>query len=153
MNRWSSCVVVCLIAAIVGGCSDSSQLPTAKVTGKVLHNGQPLTTGSISFQPEAGWPASGQLQSDGSFTLTTYHDGDGAIIGKHRVLINATSAVEEAGPNVEPQAPMSLVPEKYSSFSTSGLTADVTANGENSFTFELEGAAPARPSAARMSGP
>ena len=83
---------VCLaaIALLVAGCSGGQQ-PTAPVSGKVTHNGEAVTSGIISFSPiaadgEGVKAASGVVQSDGSYTLTTYAENDGAVIGKHRVL-------------------------------------------------------------------
>jgi hypothetical protein len=87
--------VVCLaaIAFVVAGCSGDQQ-PTAPVSGKVTFNGEAVTSGIISFSPiasetEGAKSAAGVVQSDGSYTLTTYADNDGAVIGKHRVLYSA----------------------------------------------------------------
>ncbi len=35
-----------------------------------------------------GKPAHASIQPDGSFTLSTYGTNDGAVIGKHRVVLN-----------------------------------------------------------------
>jgi hypothetical protein len=62
----------------------------APVTGTVTVDGVPFTTGKVMFAPiargedrRAGRPALGRLQSDGSFTLSTYEEGDGAVVGEH----------------------------------------------------------------------
>lgn len=135
-------VAVCLIS----GCGGGNGLETAPVTGKVMYQGKPLPYGTISFQPQAGSPATGKIQPDGTFVLGTYGDRDGAIVGINKVLITATEidagAAPEADPNTEMQVPKSVIPTKYGSFSTSGLTAEVS-QGENDFTFELTGDPPA----------
>jgi len=54
---------------------------------------QPLGGGRVVFAPisrdgvHAGKVAFGDIQSDGTFTLTTYRPGDGAIVGDHWVTL------------------------------------------------------------------
>jgi hypothetical protein len=72
------------------GCGDSGGKSTAKVSGKVTSGGQPVTEGNIRFTPlatggDAGMPASGKIEPDGSYTLSTYGTNDGAVVGKHRI--------------------------------------------------------------------
>jgi hypothetical protein len=79
--------------ACCGGCGSSPSGPPAGATipvkGKVTYRGKPLTRGTITFEPtDAGRDANGAIQSDGSFTLTTFKDGDGAIPGTHKVKVN-----------------------------------------------------------------
>jgi hypothetical protein len=58
------------------------------VKGKVTYKGKPLAMGMISFVPDGyGREARGDIQSDGSFVLTTYKEGDGVVAGEHRVTI------------------------------------------------------------------
>jgi hypothetical protein len=81
-----------LIVALLPGCSSS---PLATVHGRVTCHGQPVPEAGVIFSPmpkaesdrEAGKAASGSTDADGRFVLTTYKDGDGALIGKHRASI------------------------------------------------------------------
>lgn len=140
MNRrpWVCWIGFCIVLA---GCGGGNGLTTAPVKGKVLVNGQPLSHGTISFRPEAGSPATGEIRPDGTFTLTTFKPGDGAIVGTHEVLVVATErdagTIPPPQPGEEVVMGKSIIPQKYTSFSTSGLTADVVAGEDNSFTFEL----------------
>ena len=84
------------VAATMTGCGGGSgAMATAPVNGKVTFNGQPVTGGSITFAPIAtgkdapGKSASGPVQADGTFKLTTYVSNDGAVIGKHQVRFSA----------------------------------------------------------------
>lgn len=83
------------IAIGLAGCGDTSyQKTTAKVTGKVTAGGQPLTFGEIIFSPlatgtDSGKAAIGSIGEDGTFTLSTYVAGDGAIVGKHKISLSA----------------------------------------------------------------
>jgi hypothetical protein len=123
-----------LLLAAVGllitlpGCSGGSA-STAAVTGKVTSGGEPVTSGSVTFAPAGGTegkPAVGAVQSDGSYTLSTYAQGDGAVIGKHSVVYSPGGggsddveqpAIPEPGSDYEnqpaPEVPFSgLVPKE-----------------------------------------
>jgi hypothetical protein len=107
------------------------------VHGKVTLNGQPLTTGRVMTMPVAGRGAGGEIQQDGAFELTTPEFGAGATPGVHKVAVRA---YDNAGvTDLETGSGKSLVPERYGNPETSGLTIDVTANGENAPTLELTG--------------
>jgi hypothetical protein len=73
------------------GCGGSGdQAKTASVTGMVLYKGEPVPMGTVMFTPVAGGPpATGEIQSDGSFVMQTYVAGDGAVIGEHSVIVTA----------------------------------------------------------------
>lgn len=139
LDRWIIAASLCLL---VSGCGGGNGLETAPATGQVTLNGQPLPYGAVSFRPKAGSPATGEIQADGSFTLTTYRNGDGAIVGAHEVLVSATEAhagtAKPVDPGMEAPIPKSLIPEKYASFSTSGITAEVKPGEQNHFVIELK---------------
>jgi hypothetical protein len=120
--------------AILAGCGSSG--PTLyPVQGKVTFNGKPLNTGSVLFVPLSKGPSAyGVIAEDGTYRLTT-DDREGALPGKHRVMINA---VKDNGIN----SPHSyLIPAKYGSDS-SGLEAEVKEQDENTIDFALEGKSP-----------
>lgn len=127
---------------IAAGCDSLPQ--TAPVTGKVYLNDKPLEFGMVTFLPAAGGqPARGKIQSDGSYTLSTYAEADGAVPGKHRVRIMCTTAQDPKNPieltGNELMAGKLLIPHKYTQMGSSGLTADVKIEGENKFEFKLTG--------------
>lgn len=137
--RLLSLLLLAGLGMSVGGCG-SDQLPVAPAKGTVKYKGKTLEFGSVMFQPAKGPPARGTIQPDGSFVLGTYGDNDGAIIGKHKVRISCNEtqrpgytppAGEEAGVG------KMLIPKKYVSVQTSGLTAEVKAGGPNEFHFDL----------------
>ncbi|WP_437200851.1 hypothetical protein [Planctomicrobium sp. SH664] len=124
----ASALLVALL--FVAGCG--SQLPPmGQVSGKVLLDGTPLSTGSVLFIPEAaGQYAFGTVQKDGTYTLTTFVNGDGALVGRHKIIVSAVKETKEG----EPVIP--LTPSKYSNENTSGLTAQVL-EGVNQVDLEL----------------
>ncbi|MGC4001905.1 MAG: hypothetical protein QM811_01630 [Pirellulales bacterium] len=79
--------------------------------------------------PDGGRTATGQLDSDGRFTLTTYQIGDGCLIGAHPVEI---IALEVLGPGRQRWH----TPAKYRDYAKSGLIAKVDGPTDD-LAFEL----------------
>jgi hypothetical protein len=140
-RRTSAAAVIAATVAIasVVGCSEDDGIGARyHVGGLVKYKGEPVTRGTVTFVPDdkgAGRTATGDIQSNGSYTLTTATASDGALPGKYRVSI---SAVEIDGSVTEgkvggmyrvdilAKAPRKvLVPLKYGDPYTSGLTAEV----------------------------
>lgn len=87
--------IVLLLSVLALGCS-SGDFPTAQVEGIVRCHGVQLTSGVVYFsplgengQPIAGKSGGGVVGPDGRFKVSTYSEGDGAVIGKHRVVWQA----------------------------------------------------------------
>ncbi len=163
MHRYHSFMVwpaLGLAACLVTGCGGGGgpRPATGKVHGKVLYNGKPLTKGTVIFVPilgkggETGQSASGAIDPDGSFTLTTFNSNDGAILGQHTAVIQSgpeiepgsakgggtmTGAMPEFGGKNAAKAPKAAVPEKYTSAEKSPLKYTVE-KGDNSFDIELK---------------
>lgn len=82
-----------LVAVFAAGCSDNPDR-CYPVRGVIVYedDDQPATAlagGSVSFSRIEGGSslASGPIEADGSFVLSTRKEGDGAVAGKHRVEI------------------------------------------------------------------
>jgi hypothetical protein len=90
-----------LLCSLLVGCGKGN---LAKVTGTVTRDGQPVTSGgSVMFSPvgegvDAGKPGSGEIRPDGTYTIGTYDEGDGAVIGKHRVSVSLDQPAQ--GPHI-----------------------------------------------------
>lgn len=114
-------------ASLLAGCGGKHEV--VPVEGKVTYNGTPLRFGSVAFQPEIGPRASGDIQPDGTFRLSTYGQFDGAIPGKHRVSVVCAEHQDPAAAkkNVDPEGTFGrpLIPEKYYFPETSGLEVEV----------------------------
>ena len=132
----SRVVAACWLAAaiLLVGCS-SGRLKTAPVQGTITYNGKPVPQGSIMFQPVDG-PAATANINNGSYSLKTYRDGDGAVLGKHKVTI--VSLEDQSGRLPEDRNPLPppIVPLKYSFPDKSGLTAEVK-DERNTIDFTL----------------
>lgn len=106
-------------------------MPVAPVEGRVLYRGKPLEFGSVLFQPDVGPTARGIIQPDGTFRLSTYGNGDGAVLGTHRVQIGCFEGqrpgAETGDAASETALGRPLIPRRYTRFDQSGLTAEVQA--------------------------
>lgn len=86
-------VAILLAMSSLAGCGRPSHMKeVAPVSGAVQLDGTPITEGYITFTPDvtsgadplaSGKSASGTIGSSGEFHLSTYGEGDGAIIGSH----------------------------------------------------------------------
>lgn len=128
-----------ICVAAVAGCG-SGKLPVVPVEGTVVYKGQPLQSGVVTFLPSSGPVASGEIQSDGTFRLSTYGNGDGAVLGSHQVTIGSfrepTAEETAKAAGSEPLGSIAVTPQKYLVPTTSGLTAEVKEQNEL-FRFEL----------------
>lgn len=150
MSPRSVALAVCVFAApLFLGCGGSNELAVVPVKGKILCEGEPVTAGTIIFMPVAadkkevsGRPARGTIQTDGTFVLSTYEFGDGAIIGKHTVTykppVKGEGAYEEAEEAEGGEQELAVVPPLQKHACRFGGTATATVKaGDNNLTIEL----------------
>ncbi|MGE3821147.1 MAG: hypothetical protein AB7I30_17175 [Isosphaeraceae bacterium] len=130
---------------LLAGCGGEPGM--TRVNGRVTYKGEPVPSGTVYFSPDEPGQrgAQGPLDSNGYYSLGTFQPGDGAYVGKHKVSIVAQ------GPDKPIPAKMKgkmmeedmqgtgdpLIPRKYFSAEQSGLEAEVTDRGPNTFNFEL----------------
>jgi hypothetical protein len=141
ISRLSAAAVICVLA----GCGSSDgRSHVAPVKGKVTYKGEPLKTGSIVFVPDAGGKtAAADISPEGEYVLGSYEATDGAILGKHRVMIIALTAPGGTGLPEDmiklkggAQSPVNVIPERFADDKKSGLVAEVK-DGENTIDFIL----------------
>ena len=154
MNRHFA-VSLGVIAMLIGGCGGPDRPPMGRVSGVVSYNGAPLDSGEVKFIPiqgaESDRPAIGVIESDGSYKLTTFNTGDGAVVGQHKVLVTVPRPVETMGENVDEESGMmpsfdqpmpeyddvSGIPSKYGNLDSTPLRYTVEQSG-NTIDIELE---------------
>jgi len=122
----------------------------------VTYNGSAVEGATVVFAPESasGSVSTGVTDAQGNFTLTAHWGAKGAVPGSCKVTISKSGAAAEPAPDPEDvvakpdeeigddgllkqvEAAGDL-PAKYASAATAGLTAEVKAEGGNSFKFEL----------------
>lgn len=136
---WSRRLALCFnLFAIVllVGCGGSGSAK-GKVKGKVTANGQPVTGGSVVLSPMTGLvatPASGNVNPDGTFELTTEKPGDGAAIGKHTVVYSAPGDEQAEWDGYGTPPPVKVSP--YKNMASQVTEFEVKA-GQNELNIEL----------------
>ncbi|QDU63579.1 hypothetical protein Pan216_44600 [Planctomycetes bacterium Pan216] len=143
MKRYLATTLSSLSMVLVASGCGSSGPEIAKTQGRIVYKGAPVPNASVVFLPEDGGPfASAETNAEGTYFLTTQSLGSGAVLGKHRIMI--TEASDELPADLLPEdlagkpakATGPKIPSRYSSESTSGLSATVV-EGTNVFDFEL----------------
>lgn len=129
-----------IMAMALAGCSGGN---AATVSGVVTLDGQPLTTGNVSFYPDGGdqAPAYGQIDAQGRYSLSTGTD-EGLAPGKYVAVVVATKdppqAYDAQGSEIPP---IPITPIKYGNTATSDLKVEVNA-GDNEIPLALSGRKP-----------
>ncbi len=133
-----------LAASLAGaacGCGGPKDIhpETVPVQGKVTYKGAPVPQGTITFQSDSGQPATGKIQPDGTYRLSSFAEGDGAVPGHHRVMIVANDADPTKIPGSSPgyKTPKDLVPAKYGKLDSSALDATVSKD-KTAYDFDLK---------------
>jgi len=155
-QRYVSLLPFALLATTLLGCGDDDGLGKRyAVYGTVNYNGNPVEKGEIAFMPEnpADRAASGSIEN-GSYTLTTQSNGDGALPGKYKVTITSkdvdlakaeslfktqakkgkevtTSLIPKDYMTKAAKTAKSNIPARYSTPETSKLTAEVKEQSNN----------------------
>ncbi len=130
-----------LAALGVASCSNQDgRVPVYKVKGQVLCNNRPTEQALVVFHPVGDNPQLkdvrpvGRVAPDGTFTLTTYTEGDGAPAGDYVVTVdwrrpNPGTDGADVGP--------SLIPARYNVPTASNLKATVTTGSNDLQPFRL----------------
>ena len=144
-NRWFRWWPVLVLGLLCCGACGPQNRPTYPVSGKVVFGDQtPLSTGGVVIMesiPDAGLPvgARGVINEDGTFEMGTFGERDGAVPGKHQVLIRAQRDTTgyPADYLERGMIPRPVIDPRFEAYETSDLEATVT-EGENTFTFVVE---------------
>ena len=122
-------VMVALLAACWGcGTSAGAKASLIPVKGKVTYKGKPLAQGRVTFESQDSRKrATGKLQADGTFVMSTYQEGDGVAAGEHSVIIS----------DVDNTLARDRAFKKYMFRSYGALTAHVTPDNTD-FPFDLQ---------------
>jgi hypothetical protein len=133
-------VSLCLPPAGCGGRVDkwaAKRPKTYPARGRVLWDGTPEAGVVVSLDSIVhNVTASAITDSSGGFTLKTFMPGDGAVAGEHAVRLEKRVVKD---PAAEIPVEVIVLPKKYASPETSGITATVVEKGANQFTFEVTG--------------
>ena len=96
---------------------------------------------SVAFTPDSGRPASGMTDASGKFELSTFVTGDGAVLGKHTVVVSEqisdiTPAPDDPG-FATWKRPKPRFSRIYSDPKRTPFSAEVIDGEDNEFTFDI----------------
>jgi hypothetical protein len=149
MKRFlAACTLSCFLGAL-GGCGTEP----GEARGRVTHQGQPVTGGTVVMAGEDGIPRSGPIDAEGNYlvhgvprgtvqvAVTNPAPGLPATAGRiGKTLVGgAVGAASRRAPGAGPGAASRNglpIPSQYTSLATSGLTTTIEP-GENVFDIEL----------------
>lgn len=133
MNCGHALISALVVLCFTMGCGAKSDY--LNVEGKVFYHDKPLANGTVVFQPADGPPSVAKTTDDGTFKIEPIDRMKGARIGLNKVRISARTQLT----NGESEAALGrlITPERYATFESSGLTADVKPDGNEPFVFRL----------------
>ena len=146
--------LIAALATCVAGCwrGLSGGPKVVPASGKVTYKNLPVEGATVSFLGDGKTvPAIAITDSAGDFILTTTRSGDGAVPGKHQVTVTkiigppvaktkGPMSMEEAAKAANdppPAKPLSMLPDRFSSANSSGLSYEVKEGQSNNFKIEL----------------
>ena len=135
-------IFLCASAAPVG-CNRSSNPDLVPVEGTVTLNGGAMPEGgqgNVTFSPADGKgnTATGLMDADGNYRMSTFEPDDGVLPGAYNVTVVWVSRGSGDPKTGVLTPPASMINERYSNPETSGLTAKVDADGNDQFDFDLK---------------
>lgn len=114
----SAATLAAVVAVLILGNLDRGPY-RVPVSGRVLVNGKPLTSGTIQVIPvDEGRPSIGRIDSQGRFQLICFDGTEGAIVGRHHIEI--LPPTRRSDPNS--QWPL---PATFSNYETSGTFVEI----------------------------
>jgi hypothetical protein len=141
--RAAAALALSAVVTLAVGCGPQ----TATVQGKVTVNGEPLKSGSVSFQSATGLVVDAPIQPDGTYTAANVPVGTAKVVisamdpkfeekmaelgGKGKPVGEAGGGAGRGktptagGTGTDWAALYRLVDEKYNNYDTSGLTVNV----------------------------
>jgi hypothetical protein len=131
---WAALSIAALLTFVVG-CHQGSM--ESDVSGTVTLDGKNIGPGTIVFAPATpgSKPATGSVESDGSYSLKTSRAA-GLAPGDYKVAVSIRQMPQNVQRGDRPPLGKLLIPEKYEDQNTSGLQYPV-APGSNTINVEL----------------
>jgi hypothetical protein len=136
-----------VVLLVAGGCGSGGGTSgtSGTVTGKVTLSGQSAPAGSMVTFMASGGVAAGPVGADGTYTLKS--GGKPQVpAGKYQAMVSDPQSeamsqeevdkIMKSGGKIHAKATPSVIPKKYSSIGTSGLSYEVKA-GTNKIDIEL----------------
>ncbi len=134
MARSGSFILLMTVCVLSIGCGQKGDFPLAAVKGKVTCDGKPIPHAMVFFEPMkvgesaiVGKQGFATANENGEFVITTYDEGDGAVVGPHVVHVLPPNADNHPGYRC---------PCEFNSTSQP-INVEVKQDGQNDFAFAL----------------
>lgn len=153
LTRQTACWVVFLLTACAAltcaACGKHARKATFPVSGKMFwkNSSFPAAGAHVVFHPlddssPENWPAGyphGKVAVDGSFSLSTYSDDDGAPAGRYAVLVTWVRQKQGAGEEEEEEDGPDVLDGAYADPNSPPFQVEVksTGNDPSSYSFVL----------------
>jgi hypothetical protein len=137
-KQWPIFGLIAIVLLATIGCGPIR--PKAYTTrGKVVFpDGSPVHVGTVELKSrEHAVNARGSIENDGSFVLTTYQNGDGAIAGTHDCVVVQMVLVEDS--RIRSHGTVGVVNPRFASYATSQLQCVIEPQNGNEITLTVEG--------------
>lgn len=142
----TSIALFVLMMAGTMGCSRGGPT-TYSVSGRITYAEKPVAGAQVGFVPvdsDNVKPARGETDTDGYYTVKTYlgpgDEARGAMAGKFKVTVEKSLPQKQIVSYDDLKNRKAEIPLRYADTSKTPLTADVSADGANTFDFTLEDA-------------
>jgi hypothetical protein len=128
----------CIVAVAISGCA-AGEAKRYAVSGMVKWQGKPLDQGAITFLAEdpALGTSGGDMIKDGHYSIPA---SQGLLPGRYKVMVTSADPKNKIpDPDSLPgflPVPKDRIQPKYNTQTT--LTADVKAEGQNTFNFDVD---------------
>ncbi len=110
------------------------------MTGAVLHKGKPVSLARVMSSTAGAPVAVGLTDASGRYSLSTFREGDGAVPGSHRVVVQPVVRLAADGETPDPATPVDRrdIPLACQDFTTTPLRIEVVAGRANSIDLDLK---------------
>lgn len=145
MNRRRIFVLFCVTLPLLG--CGGKELPRGPVKGRVTLGGAPVPGVTVTYQNKAvGVAQTATTDDDGKYEFITYNSS-GLPAASYKVTISNGTFMKpgEEIPRIDPKKalppppkPTIAVPGKYAKAESSGFSADVQANTNPPFDFDMK---------------
>ena len=138
-NRRIHCIpLICCFGGLLMGCNPDPKIAPARGI-VVFEDGSPVTLGTVETNPvtEKGVHSTGKIQRDGSFILSTFGDGDGAVVGEHQCVVVQFVMTEDV--TGHKASTLGVVNPVHSTYANSGLTITVPESGTSDLKLVVKG--------------
>jgi hypothetical protein len=141
-------LTVSVLAGCGGGGPAPNREPVYPISGVVTYKGKAVASADVTFVcTEKDRSAFGRTDAEGRFKLSTFSSNDGAVAGKHVIMVTKvepqapTTPVADIstndyqppklGASTDPVKPKNQIPAKYADAKSSDVFVVVNADGAN----------------------